>query len=33
MNFCTNNNAICEEKNIYDKVYLYNYYRHLNLDD
>ena len=33
INFCTNNNAVCEEKNIYDKTYLYNYYRYLNLDD
>lgn len=29
INFCNNNNAVCEEKNIYDKVYLYNYYRNM----
>lgn len=33
MNFCANNNAECDEKNIYDRVYLYNYYKYLNIDD
>ena len=31
INICSNNGYTCDEKNIYDKVYLYNYYRNLLL--